>query len=181
MSCCGVVIMPLDLPAAPPLPRRPFEVTGRLVLGSLVGFFLVVAGVNATMMTFAIRTMPGLDVKSAYESSQRFNSEFDRMRTQDQRGWQAEGTARRQGEGAVISLRLRDRLGAPITGLAVEAALDHPATHALDRQATLRETAPGTYTASLDAVHAGRWHLAITATRAGETVFVSQNRIVLKD
>ncbi len=112
MSCCGVVIMPLDLPASPQLPRRPFEVTGRLVLGSLVGFFLVVAGVNATMMTVAIRTMPGVDVKSAYESSQHFNTEFDRMRTQDQRGWQAEGTAQRQGDGAVISLRLRDRLGA---------------------------------------------------------------------
>jgi nitrogen fixation protein FixH len=173
--------MPLDLPAAPRRPRRPFEVTGRLVLGSLVGFFLVVAGVNATMMTVAIRTTPGVDVKSAYESSQRFNREFDRMRTQDQRGWQADGTARRQGDGAVVTLRLRDRIGAPITGLAVEAALDHPATHALDLRSTLRETAPGTYTASLDAVHAGRWHLAVTASRAGETVFVSQNRIVLKD
>ena len=44
----------------------------------------------------------------------------------------------------------------------------------------LRETAPGVYTAALDAVHDGRWLLAITVRRGGETVFVSQNRIELK-
>lgn len=173
--------MPIDLPAGPAAPRRPFEVTGRLVLASLVGFFLVVAGVNATMMTVAIRTMPGLDVKSAYETSQRFNGEFQRMRAQEQRGWRAEGTVTRRRDGATVTLSLRDRLGAPVTGLAIAIVLEHPATHALDHTARLREEAPGRYAAALDAVHAGRWALAITATSGQDVVFVSQNRIELKD
>lgn len=175
--------MPIELAASGPAeqpPHRPFRVTGRLVLATLIGFFLVVAGVNATMMTVAIRTMPGVDAMSAYETSQHFNAEIGRMRAQAARGWRAEGAVRRHGGGAAVSLQLRDRLGAPVTGLTAEALLEHPATHALDRTVALRETAPGVYTAALDAVHDGRWLLAITVRRGGETVFVSQNRIELK-
>mgnify|MGYP001068389893 CR=1 FL=1 len=71
--------MPIELAASGPAeqpPHRPFRVTGRLVLAALIGFFLVVAGVNATMMTVAIRTMPGVDAMSAYETSQHFNAEI---------------------------------------------------------------------------------------------------------
>ncbi len=181
MSCCGAFIMPIELPAGPAEPRRPFEVTGLLVLASLVGFFLVVAGVNATMMTMAIRTMPGLDAKSAYETSQRFNGEFQRMRAQDGRGWSAEGDVRRVDGGVRIALSMRDRLGAPVTGLRVSVVLEHPATHGLDRAALLTEEAPGLYGIALGEVHAGRWGLGITALQGEETVFVSQNRIALKD
>ncbi|MGH6782868.1 MAG: FixH family protein, partial [Sphingomonadaceae bacterium] len=61
--------MPIDLPA-PPVPgrRRPSELGGRAVLFGMIGFFIVVAGANGVMMVSAIRTMPGADVKSAYET-----------------------------------------------------------------------------------------------------------------
>ncbi len=132
------------------------------------------------MMTVAIRTMPGVDVKSAYESSQHFNTEFDRMRTQDQRGWQAK--ARRSARATAPSSACGCTTGSAPRSRPCGRGRARPPRHpCADRQATLRETAPGTYTASLEAVHLGRWHLAITATRAGETVFVSQNRIMLKD
>ncbi len=90
MSCCGAFAMPIDLPAAQSPPQRPFEVSGRMVLFAMVAFFAVVAGVNAVMMTVAIRTMPGVDVKSAYETSQRFNGEIARMQAQTERGWRAQ-------------------------------------------------------------------------------------------
>jgi nitrogen fixation protein FixH len=174
--------MPIDLtaPAERP-PSRPFHLSGRMVLACMVGFFLVVAGVNAVMMTIAIRTMPGVDVKSAYETSQRFNGEIARMQAQAERGWQASAQLRRVGADAVVTLSLRDRAGAPVTGLAVRARLEHPAARREDHEAALGETAAGDYAATIPTVHGGGWTLAIAGARGEEQVFVSRGRIVLKD
>lgn len=174
--------MPIDLPVrAAPSPRRPFELSGRIVLASMIGFFVVVGGVNAIMMTIAIRTMPGVDVKSAYETSQRFNSEIARMHEQDARGWQAQADIHRSGGDALVALSLHDRHGLPVRGLAVEARLLHPATRQQDRDATLSEAAPGSYAARLPAIHSGGWTVVIEARRDGEPVFVSRSRVVLAD
>ncbi len=174
--------MPIDL-AAPVQPRRaePFRLTGRMVLAGMIGFFIVVAGVNAVMMTMAIRTMPGVDVKSAYETSQRFNGEIARMQAQVQRGWQADAQLRRSGTDAVVTLSLRDKVGAPVTGLAVTARLEHPAARREDHEAALSEGSAGDYIATLPTVHGGGWTLAVQAMRGTETVFVSRSRVVLKD
>ena len=174
--------MPVELTApVPPRQNRPFRLSGRMVLAGMVGFFVVVAGVNAVMMTMAIRTMPGVDVKSAYETSQRFNGEIARMQAQTERGWQASAHLSRSGGDAVVTLALRDRAGRPVTGLAVDARLEHPATRREDRDAVLRETAPGDYEARLSAVHGGGWTLAVAAMRGDEQVFVSRSRVILKD
>jgi nitrogen fixation protein FixH len=182
MSCCGAFIMPVDL-TAPVRPRtaEPFRLSGRMVLATLIGFFLVVAGMNAVMMTIAISTMPGVDVKSAYETSQHYNGEIARMQEQAARGWTAEAGLRRSGADAILTLSLRDRAGAPVTGLSVTARLEHPATRREDRDAALSEAVAGTYSAGFPAVHGGGWTLAISARRGSETVFVSRSRIVLED
>ncbi len=44
-------------------------ITGRFVLIAVVCFFAVVIGVNTVMMRFAIATLPGTDVDSAYSAS----------------------------------------------------------------------------------------------------------------
>ena len=174
--------MPIDLTApVPPRQTKPFRLTGRMVLAGMIGFFLVVAGVNAVMMTIAIRTMPGVDVKSAYETSQRFNGEIARMQAQVQRGWQASAQLRRSGTDAVVSLSLRDSAGAPVAGLLVDARLEHPAARREDHAASLTEGAAGDYTATVPAVHSGGWTLVVQAVQGTETVFVSRSRVVLKD
>jgi nitrogen fixation protein FixH len=174
--------MPVDLTAqVRPRSAQPFRLSGRMVAGALIGFFLVVAGVNAVMMTIAITTMPGVDVKSAYETSQRFNGEIARMQAQEQRGWQASAQIRRSGADAVVTLSLRDNAGAPVTGLLVEARLEHPAARREDHAAPLNEGSAGDYTATIPEVHGGRWTLAVQAARGTETVFVSRSRVVLKD
>jgi nitrogen fixation protein FixH len=173
--------MPIDLPASPPPSPAPFRLGGRFVLVAILAFFAVVVGANAVMMTVAIRTMPGVDVKSAYETSQRFNQEIARMRDQTARGWQVDAGIGRDGAGTVVTVSFLDRLGVPVTGLAVEAKLQHPATRAEDRDEQLAEQAPGRYAARLPALHAGAWTLAITARRDGEAVFDTRSRILLKD
>lgn len=174
--------MPIDFPAPPaPARRRPFELSGRAVLFGMIGFFIVVAGVNGVMMVSAIRTMPGADVKSAYETSQRFNSEIARMQAQAARGWLAQTEIVRAGADTVVSLALKDKAGTAVTGLAVEAKLQHPATRQQDRDVTLTETAPGQYSATVPALHAGAWTLVVEATHGGDAVFSSRSRIMLKD
>lgn len=173
--------MPIDCPAAPSPPRRPFEVSGRMVLFAMVAFFVVVAGVNAVMMTIAIRTMPGVDVRSAYETSQRFNGEIARMHAQTERGWRAQARVSRSGRDAVVTLTLREQAGAPVRGLAVEARLQHPASRQEDHHAVLVETDPGIYAATIASVHRGAWTLAVEARRGSETQFVSRSRLMLAD
>lgn len=173
--------MPIEPTASPEAPRGPFILSGRIVAAMLTGFFLVVAGANATMLTVALRTMPGVEVKSAYETSQRFNGEIARMHRQAERGWRAEAEVRREGEGASIVLDLRDQSGAAVSGLAVEASLLRPATRQEDRETLLAETEPGRYRGRVDGAYAGAWTVALQARRGGETVFSSRSRIFLKD
>ncbi|MEN5082865.1 FixH family protein [Bosea sp. TWI1241] len=168
--------MPIEVPARP---REPFRLTGRLVLLAMVGFFAVVAGVNAVMMTIAISTMPGVDVKSAYESSQRYNGEIARMRAQQARGWTVDASLRRAGEAAAVSVDFADKAGKPVTGLAVTVRLEHPARRVEDHEAKLSEVAPGRYAAQVPATHAGGWTLALTATRDDATLFETRSRVML--
>ena len=49
--------------------RAPRQLTGRMVLLCLVAFFGIVIGVNMLMMKFAIDTLSGTEVDSAYRAS----------------------------------------------------------------------------------------------------------------
>ncbi len=182
MSCCGVFIMSSE--AASPAgqaPRPPRPLTGRFVLILCVAFFGIVAAVNGVMMTYAITTMPGLDAANGYVASQRMNREFDAMRQQAERGWKADvAVALRNGD-APVSLALTDRDGRPVTGLAVTARLAHPALTRADHIGLLTETGPGLYAAVVPRVQPGAWTLVLEAERAGQRVFASRNRIMLKD
>jgi nitrogen fixation protein FixH len=182
MSCCGVFIMPYEA-TQPPVPtsREARPITGRFVLISFIAFFGVIAAVNGVMMTLAIRTMPGLDVKNGYVASQAMNREIGSMRLQEERGWKADVSAQLKDRLAPVSVSLTDREGKPVTDLAVTARLAHPALTRADHSAALIEYRPGFYAADLADVQAGAWTLVVEATRGGERVFASRNRIVLME
>ena len=180
MSCCGVFLMSCDAPAAP-RPRRPFELTGWMVAAMLVLFFGVVVSVNATILPGALRTMPGGEPRSAYETSQHFNEETARQHERDARGWKAAVTLARQGEGAALGVTLTDRLDQPLSGFAATARLRHPATSARDHAVTLTESQPGRYETGFDRIEAGSWILELQAKRGEEVVFVSRSRITLPE
>lgn len=180
MSCCGVFLMSCDTPAAP-RPRRPFALTGRMVAAMLVLFFGVIISVNATIMTMALRTMPGVETRSAYEDSQHFNEEIARQHERDARGWNAAATLARQDGGVALGVTLADRLGQPLSGFAATARLRHPARSAHDREVVLVERQPGRYEARFDHIDAGSWILELRARRGEEVVFVSRSRITLPE
>lgn len=180
MSCCGVFLMSCDTPAAP-RPRRSFQLTGGMVAAMLVLFFGVIVSVNATILTVALRTMPGVETRSAYETSQHFNEEIARQQVRDAREWKAAVALARQGAGATLGVTLSDRLGQPLSGFTATARLRHPATSARDHAVTLTERQPGRYEAGFDRVEAGSWILELQARRGDEVVFVSRSRVTLPE
>jgi nitrogen fixation protein FixH len=174
--------MPIDA-TEPDVPRvreaRP--ITGRFVLITFLAFFGVIAAVNGVMMTLAIRTMPGLDVKNGYVASQAMNGEISAMRQQAERGWTADIALQLRNGSAPLGIRLADRDGLPVTGLDVKARLAHPALARADHSATLIEASPGNYTAEWRDIQAGAWTIVVEADRGGERVFATRNRVVLTD
>ncbi len=97
-------------PFATPQMRRPVDagvpsgagLSGRTVLFSLIGFFAVVIGVNVTMMTLAISTMPGTEVESPYLAGIKYNSEISAARAQEARGWRMTSHVDRAGDGRAV-------------------------------------------------------------------------------
>ena len=161
--------------------RQSKPLTGRTVLFCLLGFFGIVIGVNMAMMKFAIDTLPGAEVASAYRASIRFNDEIARARAQDSRGWQIGAHVERAPDGrALVQVDARDDKGAPLSGLVFTARLSRPTDARADRNLALSERGNGVYRGAVDDVAAGQWDLVIQAERGEERVFLSRNRVVLK-
>lgn len=176
------VELPTTTPAAPPRDARksPRPITGAHVLIGLLLFFGVIFAVNAVMVTVALRTMPGTEVKSAYEASQRFNRELDAAEAQDQLGWQVDVTTARMRAGA-LAVELRDRSGAPLAGLEVLARIERPTDAKLDQRVKLFAEGAGRYVAEFPALAAGQWLLTIEARESGARRFLSQRKVLLRD
>jgi nitrogen fixation protein FixH len=172
-------------PYATPQMQQPVGVgvrtglSGRTVLFSLVGFFTVVIGVNMTMMTLAISTMPGTEVESPYLAGIKYNSEISAARAQEARGWHITSHVDRTDGRAAVSLEARDRSGTPLTGLALSVRLARPTDKRADRAVTLGERSTGRYSGEANDVAAGIWDLDVEAGRGGERLFRSRNRITL--
>jgi nitrogen fixation protein FixH len=154
--------------------------SGRTVLLSLVGFFAVVIGVNVTMMTLAISTMPGTEVESPYLPGIKYNAEISAAHAQDARGWRMTSHVDRTGDGrVVVTIEARDRDGAPLPGLGLSVRLARPTDKRADRAFTLGERSAGRYFGEASDVAAGIWDLEVEADRGGERLFRSRSRITL--
>ncbi len=158
---------------------RDRTLTGGKVLACLIAFFIVVASVNAVMMTIAVRTMPGVDTKSAYEASQTYNAAIARAREQDERGWRADVVIGRSGPDRSVRLELKDRNGAPVRKLDLQATLAHPADRKADLTTVMAEISPGIYQGAFAGVHEGEWNLQLLARDDEREMYRSNSRVKL--
>jgi nitrogen fixation protein FixH len=156
--------------------------TGGAVFVMLVAFFGVVIGVNMLMMRFAIDTLSGTDVDSAYRASLAYESEIQAAHEQDTRHWRVEAhVARAPADGASVRIVAQDSKGAPLTGLEFIARLERPADKRADRTVALTEVETGIYRGSAEGVLAGQWNLVLEGDAGGKRVFRSRNRVMLGD
>lgn len=184
MSCCGAFVMPIDLPsrpiASPSAQSAPRPLTGGHVLAMMLAFFAVILTVNLVMMTYAIRTMPGVAAKSAYEASQRFNTELAAIAAQDRRGWQVDIATGALETGGRLGVSVRDGAGEPVNGLAGEVRFERPTDKRLDRTFPLQLRGDGVYAAEIERLVPGQWDLIVEFLRDEARQHVSRRRIVVR-
>lgn len=157
-----------------------WQVTGRTVLVGMLGFFGVVTAVNAAMIYLAVSSHTGVVTTSSYRAGNGWQAEIEAAQAQLARNWQVEAVIDRAGDGAAVEVRVRDRNGAPVTGLAVATLLRSPIREADDLEAALTETETGRYRGKVAAIAPGNWTLLIDAAEAGVRVFHSESRLFVR-
>ena len=129
-----------------------------------VGAFLVVIGVNATLIYLAQDTFSGLETASPYERGLDYNSTLAAKAAQDRLGWQAQTQISAETGGTrTLQVRLTDRDGRPLDGLTLEAYLVRPSNEGLDTTVAPRPLGDGRYSASFVLPATGQWDLRLVA------------------
>jgi len=160
--------------------HSPKPLTGAKVLLILVAFFGVVIGVNMVMMRFAIQTLPGTEVDSAYSASLAYEKEIATARDQSARNWKVDAHVERSGQGgATLQVEARDNDGRPMSGLKFQGRFERPTDRRADQPVTLAETGIGIYSGSASPVAPGQWDLVLEGDAAGRRMFLSRNRVLL--
>jgi nitrogen fixation protein FixH len=157
-------------------------VTGRMVLFSLIAFFGVVIGVNMLMMKFAIDTLPGTEVDSAYGASLAYGREIIAARDQNSRSWKVDAHVERRADGsATLRVDARDAGGAPLSGLKFSGRLERPTDKRIDRLFGLDDAGGGIYRGNAADVMPGQWDLVLEGdvNGTGARMFLSRNRVIL--
>jgi nitrogen fixation protein FixH len=157
------------------------ELSGRMVLMWLVGFFAVVGAVNAVMIGAAISTFAGLEHDSPYQAGLAFDQEIAAARLQEALHWQVQvKVTKSDAAETLVGISARDADGAPLPDLTATATLVHPTDRRFDRDLTMMQVGPGRFSGATGAA-AGQWDVVIELTREGTRWFRSKNRIVLSE
>ena len=148
-----------------------YRFTGRQMASSLVAFFAVVVGVNATMATLAARSFGGVVVDNSYVASQQFNGWLGKAHARDALGWRSRVTV---DDGHPV-IEAWTRAG-PLTDAELLVDAKHPLGRLPDKHLRLREIAPGRYRSDIP-LPPGRWQLRAMVSRAGvASAFVADVR-----
>jgi nitrogen fixation protein FixH len=165
----------------------------------LVGFFVMLAIINASLLYISTRGLPrpiarmwlphGDTVNSGFsgvvahgqEAAKAVSSELTRSYSAAQLGWRVEinGLLETAQAHQRINVKVLDRTGLPVSGLKAELRLARPG--AADAQASflLFQVAVGEYSTVLDLPASGRWLIELRLTR-GEHLSYRESREVIR-
>lgn len=157
---------------------KPFRITGRHVLFTTVGFFLVVIAVNAVFITLAVKSFPGEQEKKSYVQGLHFNDHLKAKEAQDSLGWKAEITRAEIADGnAVIELYFSDADEAPLYDLDINGLISRPADDDFDQEIAFSPAGPGHYVAVIGGVEPGVWLLKAEALNLKDETFSLETKI----
>jgi nitrogen fixation protein FixH len=129
-----------------------------------IGGFLVVIGVNATLIYLAQDTFSGLETISPYERGLDYNKALAAEAAQNRLGWQSRTQISGESQGMYsLQVRLTDRDGRPLDGLTLVAYLVRPSNEGLDTTVVPRPLGDGRYGASFALPAPGQWELRLVA------------------
>lgn len=145
-----------------------------------VGGFLVVIGVNATLIYFAQDTFSGLETASPYERGLDYNKTLAAEAAQERLGWQYQAAITGESGGErTLRVQMADQDGRPLEDLKLEAYLIRPSNEGLDVTVTPRPAGNGSYAATFALPAPGQWDLRLVA-RQGEVVWQHSERLFVK-
>jgi len=152
-------------------------ITGRMVLTWLLMFFGVIIAVNGAFVYFALNSWPGLSTEQAYEDGLAYNKTLDAAKLQQDLGWK---TLLELGANEQLTVRIFDKSGALVTDLSPTAQVGRAIHENEDRTLSLKETAPGTYTAPVAGLASGRWKVELRVLDGQETRFFIVHELQVK-
>jgi nitrogen fixation protein FixH len=161
---------------------------------TIVAFFLVIATVDAIIITLANKGMPGGLVgrilPEPRSGAEHVTSHFpgtvandyfrkdallheylERMAEQEARGWQVRQgwlQAPRQGQPAIFQVKVVDREGQPLSDVHVGGEFARPSDAREDRSFQLEAVAPGVYQGPVALPMAGAWEVRLRVERGEE-------------
>jgi nitrogen fixation protein FixH len=162
---------------------------------TLVAFFLVIATVDATIISLANHGMPsglvgrilpeprsgaehvtshfpGTVANDYFRKEPLFNEHLARMAEQDERGWEVRqgwlGTPR-LGRETVFQVKVVDAQGMPLDGARVEGQFARPSDERQDHTIRFQSVEPGIYQAPVTLQMPGAWEVRLRVER-GEDV-----------
>lgn len=145
-----------------------------------IGGFLVVVGVNATLIYFAQDTFSGLETASPYERGLEYNKTLAAEAAQERIGWQSRAQISGESDGMRnLQVRMTDRDGRPLDGLTLVAYLVRPSNEGLDVTLRPQPLGDGRYGASFVLPAAGQWELRLVA-HSGEVAWQHSERLFVK-
>lgn len=151
-----------------------------LLLKYLIPLFAIVFIVNGFMVYKAQTTFNGLTTERAYEKGLAYNQTLAQQEAQAKLGWSFVSHE----EGRTLTLTATGADKAPLVGLNLTAQLVRPTNTGEDKTITFTETAPGTYTTTLENLEQGQWDVNLTATKTQPGMqpdtFVMQFRTILR-
>ncbi len=166
-----------------PQPSGTRHLNGRHVLLSLIGFFGIVFAVNGVMIYKAESTFGGLDTDDAYRKGLAYNERVAAAEAQAKLGWR--NKLDYLPERRRIRVSLTDAAGEAVSGLALMAQVQRPATNRFDREIALEQTGPGIYEADVAVLDAGWWTVNLTARKGAAdqneaALYESRRRLWIK-
>lgn len=159
---------------------RDRRLTGAMFLAILLGSFAVIASVNGAMVYYALSTFSGEVDPHPYEHGLAYNKDIAAAEAQEARHWQVAAAIRGKGDTKSVGAVFHNAAGQAIAGLSVTAHLEFATDMRRDRQLTLQEVSPGIYRGALSLAD-GQWDLVIEATRGGQQLFLSRNRVTVEE
>lgn len=162
--------------------RRPLQRRSLWIPWTFVGCMLVVIAVNGIMIYYAADTFSGLDTEAYYTDGNEYNEIMQAAAASAALGWTAKAAFAPDVAGSRrLSVRITDRSGNPVSGLAVTVHLVRPVSTALDQKLALMPspTEAGGYFADVKLPALGRWELRFSATN-GATPWQQIEGVFLK-
>lgn len=160
---------------------------------SMVVFFIVLAAVDAAIISFAEKGMssgltkyllpepaskanvtsffPGTVSHDFQEKEDQFNQYLQERREQDQRGWTVKKGwvgAAVEGQESVFRIHVQDQQGQNVSGAFVEGEFLRPSNETLDQAVTLSEIDSGIYETSVVLPEQGSWSLVLRIQRGDD-------------